>query len=127
MALSADHALNARKASDMATVIGLALLLWLARLAYRDGRSAVGGRRSRNPVLRQLDRDPDGVDLDRLRHAMGARSANELPGGATPDTLAEARETELTGQLFAGAMSPSDYHRLMSELAYDSTQSEGSR
>lgn len=120
----------------MATLIGLALLLWLVYLAYRDGRRAFGRSRSANPVLRRLDAelDPERLDLERLRRDMDAACASdtaedeEVVGTPAPaDTVLEERETSLTRQLLAGAIEPSIYQRLMSELAHGSTHSRGAR
>lgn len=124
----------------MATLIGLALLVWLVYLAYRDARRAFGRSHSANPVLRRLDADldgyidPDKLDLDRLRRDMDAACAAEPPrddaAADTPapaDTVAEERETALTHQLLAGSIEPSIYQQLMSELAHDSTRSGGTR
>lgn len=120
----------------MATIIGLAPLVWLVYLAYRDGRRTFSRSRSSNPVLRRLDAeiDADRLDLDRLRRDMDAACAVETledePGADTPapaSTVAEDRETTLTRQLLTGALEPSIYQRLMSELAHDSTRSGGAR
>ena len=121
----------------MATLIGLAVLVWLVYLACRDGRRAFSRKCTTNAVLRPLDVaevDPNLLDLNRLRRDMDAACAVETwaddAATDTPepaDIAAEERETTLTRQLLAGTIEPSVYQRMVSALAHADAKSGGAR
>lgn len=85
----------------MTTLIGWAILIWLA---YEVGRLVLGAGRTRNPVLSRLNLDTD--DL------------MDMPGE-------EALERELTRQLFAGRVDPATYRCELSRLAHGSADPAG--
>lgn len=97
----------------MATLIGALLLLIAAFQIYRAARRALTQRPEGNAVPSHIGDDRDDPTPS---------VAPELA-----DTAAEARECALSRQLIAGHLDPTDYQRLMGELADASTQAGGPR
>lgn len=111
------------------TIIWIMLLLSLALLLpFPRGMGRPFSRRVRMPSFSRQRRpgEPERGGSYNVRGQRDLHGQHDLrgqhDGEPLPQTLAEAREAELTRQLISGAIDPTTYRRRMSDLAHLGTR-----